>query len=583
MSIFLQATNLSKQYSGQKIFSGLTFTVREKQKIGVIGRNGAGKSTLFRILTGEEEADDGKIIIGDEAKIGYLKQDDDFTIDETALEYLKRSSSREDWTIKKLASKFQLDEEKLSQKASGLSGGWRMRLKITAMLLDEPNLFLLDEPTNYLDLSTLLLLQNYLQSYNGSFLIISHDREFLKKTCEETLDISPTGCYHYPGNIESYLVFKEQKLSTAIKANKSLARQQEHLKEFVDRFRSKASKAKQAQAVIRKINKLEEKRITIEHKAGITRINIPPVPKRHNFALRIKNMTIGYGEKAIVSNIDFDLPAGEKIAILGMNGQGKTTLLRTLTGFLFPLKGSFHWSTNSNVAYHGADPIDNLTAKEQVGEYLRRVAKVDVKTEQVLKMAGDFLFRADDLKKSIGILSGGEKSRLLLAGILLSKPDILVLDEPTCHLDFETVEALGEALMKFNGTILFTSHDRTFSNLIATSILEIKDGQAKQRLENYEEYVEELEEELIEAEKSIVKKPKKSPTRDDDYLKKKAAQKEALAIEKKLEKLNLKQLELLQYFLENPTNYDPAKAKELEEVKKMIAEKEDEWLENLSF
>jgi ATP-binding cassette subfamily F protein 3 len=583
MSILLQATNLSKQYSGQKIFSGLTFAVRKKQKIGVIGRNGAGKSTLFRILTGAEEADDGKIIIGSEAKIGYLKQDDDFAGNETALEFLKRISNHEDWTIKKLASKFQLDEEKLSQKANGLSGGWRMRLKITAMLLGGPNLFLLDEPTNYLDLNTLLLLQNYLQSYGGSFLIISHDREFLKKTCEETLEISSTGCYHYPGNIESYLIFKEQKLSGEIKANKSLERQQEHLQEFVDRFRFKTSKAKQAQSFIRKINKLEEKRITIEHKAGITRINIPPTPKRRNFALRIKNMAIGYGGKAIVSNINFDLPAGEKIAILGLNGQGKTTLLRTLTGFLPPLQGSFHWSSDSNVAYHGADPIDNLTAKEQVGEYLRRTAKSDVKTEQILKMAGDFLFRSDDLKKSIGVLSGGEKSRLLLAGILLSKPDILVLDEPTCHLDFETVEALGESLKKFNGTVLFTSHDRTFSNLIATSILEIKDGQAKQRLENYEEYVEKLEEELMADEKSIKKKQEKSPARSEEYLKKKISQKEALDIEKKLEKLNLKQLELLQYFLENPTNYNPAKAKELEEVKKMITEKEDEWLKNLSF
>jgi ATP-binding cassette subfamily F protein 3 len=170
MSILLQATNLSKSYSGQKIFSGLTFAVQSKQKIGVIGRNGAGKSTLFRILTGVEDSDEGKIIIGNEAHIGYLKQEDDFGDNESALEYLKRISDKEVWTIKKLASKFQLNEQKLNQAATGLSGGWRMRLKITAMLLAEPNLFLLDEPTNYLDLSTLLLLQNYLQSYKGSFL-----------------------------------------------------------------------------------------------------------------------------------------------------------------------------------------------------------------------------------------------------------------------------------------------------------------------------------------------------------------------------------------------------------------------------
>jgi ATP-binding cassette subfamily F protein 3 len=579
MSILLQATNLSKSYSGQKIFSGLTFAVQSKQKIGVIGRNGAGKSTLFRILTGEEDADEGKIIIGNEARIGYLKQEDDFGDSESALEYLKRISSEEVWTIRKLASKFQLDEEKLNQAATGLSGGWRMRLKITAMLLAEPNLFLLDEPTNYLDLSTLLLLQNYLQSYKGSFLIISHDREFLKKTCEETLDISPIGCYHYPGNIENYLVFKEQKLSTLVKQNKGLERQQEHLKEFVDRFRYSASHAKQAQAFIRKINKLETKRITIEHKAGITRISIPPTAKRHNLALRIKKMTIGYAEKPVVANIELDLPAGEKLAILGLNGQGKTTLLRTLAGFLPPISGSFHWSANTKLAYHGPDPISALVGKEQVGEYLQRMATPELKTQAVLKMAGDFLFRNDDLKKSISVLSGGEKSRLLLAGLLLSKPDIFLLDEPTCHLDFETVEALGSALMKFNGTVIFTSHDRTFSNLIATGLMEIKDGKAMRILDTYEDYVDELEKELELVNKSAAAQKEKQPLkREDDYYARKAAAKEAEALEKKLDKLNLKQLELLEYFLENPVKFDPNKVKELEEVKKMIAEKEDQWL-----
>jgi ATP-binding cassette, subfamily F, member 3 len=579
MSILLQATNLSKSYSGQKIFSGLTFAVQSKQKIGVIGRNGAGKSTLFRILVGEEEADEGKIIIGRDARIGYLKQEDDFSETESALEYLKRSSEQEIWNIRKLASKFQLDEQKLNLSAKGLSGGWRMRLKITAMLLANPNLFLLDEPTNYLDLSTLLLLQNYLQSYKGSFLIISHDREFLKKTCEETLEISPTGCYHYPGGIESYLIFKEQKLSSLVKANKGLERQQEHMQEFVDRFRYSASHAKQAQALLRKINKIEAKRITIEHKAGITRINIPPTPKRHNLALRIKKMTIGYNDVPVVSNIVLDLPAGEKLAILGLNGQGKTTLLRTLAGFLPPISGSFHWSANTKIAYHGPDPIDNLIGKEQVGEFLQRMATPELKTQTVLKMAGDFLFHDDELKKSISVLSGGEKSRLLLAGLLLSKPDVFILDEPTCHLDFETVEALGSALMKFNGTVIFTSHDRTFSNLLATGLLEIKDGQAARILDSYEDYVDNLEAELERVNKSAAAPKIKNPAaRGDDYSKTKVARKEAAALEKKLEKLNIKQLELLQYFLENPTNFDPGKVQELEEVKKMIAEKEDQWL-----
>jgi ATP-binding cassette subfamily F protein 3 len=192
--------------------------------------------------------------------------------------------------------------------------------------------------------------------------------------------------------------------------------------------------------------------------------------------------------------------------------------LRTLAGFLPPISGSFHWSSNTKLAYHGPDPISKLVGKEQVGEYLRRMATPEIKTEQVLKMAGDFLFRADDLKKSISILSGGEKSRLLLAGLLLSKPDILLLDEPTCHLDFETVEALGSALMKFNGTVIFTSHDRTFSNLIATGLMEIKDGKATRILDTYEDYVDELEKELELVNKTSAEQKAKQPIqREDDY------------------------------------------------------------------
>lgn len=577
MSILLQVNNLAKEYSGQKIFSDLSFAISEKQKIGVVGRNGAGKSTLFRIICGEEDADRGDLIFGSNTHLGYLKQTEDFLEEESAFDYLERNSTKPEWEIKKVAAKFELDQEKLNNPAKALSGGWRMRLKITAMLLKEPTLFLLDEPSNYLDLSTILLLEDFLRSYRGSFLIISHDREFLKKTCNETLEISKTGCYHYPGAIEEYLDFKEKKLESLFKANESLNRQQEHLQEFVDRFRAKASKAKQAQAVIRKISKLENKRITIEHQAGITRINIPPVPKRKNIALKIKNLSIGYGEKIIVQSINVDFQAGSKIALLGMNGQGKTTLIKTLAEKISPLHGSFHWASESHIAYHSQEEMELMHNQEQAGDYLRRMAASDVKTEAVLKMAGDFLFKDEELKKPISVLSGGEKSRLLLGGLLLSKPDILIMDEPTCHLDFETTEALGMALQKFNGTILFTSHDRTFCNLIATDILEIKNGQAKRRYEEYEEYVANLEKELwkqTEIKEIVI--PKNDAAEKYQQLKDK--RKRVKQLDKEIAALQKNKKDLLEYFLENYQTYSQEKNQELEKIKELIGEKEEEWL-----
>lgn len=577
MGILLQASNLKKEYSGQKIFSGLSFAVSDKQKIGVIGRNGAGKSTLFKIICGEEEADDGDLIFGKDTHIGYLKQNEEFKKDESAYEYLERLSNKPEWEIKKLAAKFELTENKLSGLAESLSGGWRMRLKLTGMLLKEPNLFLLDEPSNYLDLNTILLLEDFLRSYRGSFMIISHDREFLKQTCEETLEISSTSCYHYPGNIESFLSFKEQKLSSLVKANVSLDKQQQHLQEFVDRFRFKASKAKQAQAVIRKIDKLENKRITIENQAGITRISIPPVTKKKNTILKMKNLSVGYGERKVIEGVSIDCQAGERIALLGLNGQGKSTLIKTLNHIIKPLAGSFHWNSDCKIGYHSQEEMEKLSGKEQVGEYLRKAAANDIKTEAVLKMAGDFLFKDEELKKPVSILSGGERSRLLLAGLLLSKPDVLILDEPTCHLDFETTEALGMALNKYNGSIIFASHDRTFCSLVATDIIEIENGSAKKKYEEYEDYVARLEKKLLNKPEVIIEEKAKNEA-TIKYIAAKERKKRIRQLEKELERLQQRKKELMEYFLENYQVYDQEKNNELEEIKEEIWRNEEEWL-----
>ncbi|PKM91294.1 ABC transporter [Candidatus Falkowbacteria bacterium HGW-Falkowbacteria-1] len=577
MSILLQVKDLKKEYSGQIIFSGLSFAVSEKQKIGVVGVNGAGKSTLFRIISGEESSDSGEMIINKKADIGYLKQKDDWFEDESGLEYLIRQADCPDWQAKKMASRFELDDKKLSLLAKELSGGWRIRLRLCGMLIKGPNLLLLDEPSNYLDLNTLILLENYLNSYNGSFLIISHDREFLKNVCSETIEISKNGCYYYPGNIDNYLTFKKQKLATTIKANKNLEKQQEHWQEFVDRFRYKDSKAKQAQALIKKIAKIEKNRVIIERKASISRIIIPAIKNKKNFSLRIDNLSIGYKGKKIVSNIDFICRFGEKLAILGLNGQGKTTLIRTLAGCLEVVEGSFQFARNSSVAYHGQEEMELMNDREQAGDFLRRLASPDIKLESILKMAGDFLFKEEELKKPISVLSGGEKSRLLLAGLLLSRPSILILDEPTCHLDFETTEALGQALKKWDGMVLFASHDRAFSKLVSTGIIEIKDKKAKRLHNDYDDYVNKLKKDLIKK-TSEEKNNGNFSEKKHNYLENKLKKKEISLLEKKIIKMEERKKELITYFLKNYSNYDLDKVKELEELEKSLKEKEDLWL-----
>lgn len=577
MKILVQAQKIKKEYSGQTIFSGLSFTVSLKQKIGLIGINGSGKSTLFRIIAGLEEASDGQLIIHQDTHLAYLTQMEDWQDEETALDYLIRKAGCPDWEAKKLASRFQLDANKLSMRAESLSGGWRMRLRLCGVLLKQPNLLLLDEPSNYLDLNTLILLENYLKSYRQSFIIISHDREFLKRTCEETMEISKNSCYHYPGNIENYLAFKERKSASVIKTNKSLKRQAEHWQEFVDHFRFKDSKARQAQSVMKKINKLEKKRIGIDHQASINHIKINKIIKKKNFALRINNLSAGYNKKAILSNIDFDCKSGEKLAILGLNGQGKTTLLKTLMGKIETVSGNFRFDISSKIAYHGPEEMDEMDGQEQAGKFLRRLAAPEIKTEKVLKMAGDFLFKEEELKKSISVLSGGEKSRLLLAGILLSKPDILLLDEPTCHLDFSTTEALGQALREWNGTVLFSSHDRTFSKLVSNGIVEIKDGQAKRYHLEYEDYVSDLEKQLQEN-SSEENKEEISENKKYKYQLIKERKKEFRTVERQISEMNQRKKELLEYFLEHYEDTKPEMTKEFQELCRCLDDKEDLWL-----
>ena len=514
MKVLLQLSGIHKSYGTNVILDGATASFSENQKIGVIGRNGAGKSTLCKIITGHEEADGGEIAKSADLRLSYLEQHDPYSLDETVMGFLMRYTGKEEWQCGKIAGRFQLKHGLLEAKIGTLSGGYRTRVKLTSMLLLEPNFLILDEPTNYLDLKTLILLEEFLQNYEGGFLIVSHDREFLKKTCEDTLEVENGECTLYPGAVEDYLIFKEEQKEQALSYNKTIEAKQKQLQLFVDRFRAKASKASQAKSKMKQIEKL--KTIEMGHPLGNVHIKIPPVERKNNFALRCEDLAIGYPDKLVAGRIYMEINQGEHVAVLGDNGQGKTTFLRTLAEDLVSKGGSFKWGHGLKIAYYAQHVFTLLRPDIDVYAHLASVAAHSVTRQEILNLAGSFLFKGNDVEKKISVLSGGERARLVLAGLLLTKSQVLLLDEPTNHLDFETVEALGRALKTFAGTIFFISHDRTFVNLVASQIVEVNNGAVRLYPGNYEEYVyhlekslrEELSEDAGPAAKENVPKPK---------------------------------------------------------------------------
>ncbi len=473
-----------------------TFAINEGEHVGVIGPNGAGKSTLFRILIDEEHLDEGQIIRSRELSLGYLSQHDHWGAEETGDEYLQRVSKLPLWEVKAMGRDLLISEDVYQRPIMSLSGGYRMRIKLVGLLGQNPNLMLLDEPTNYLDLETTLLLEKFLQNYEGAFLLISHDREFLRRTTDHILEVEGGDITKYNGNIDDYFEQKEL-LRTQLEARaQTQAGKRKTILDFVARFGAKASKARQAQSKLRSLEKME----TIELKpipiSAVIRIPAPTHVGKS--VLKLTKSFFSYGAREVLKDVNIEIQRGDHAAVVGLNGAGKSTLLKGIAGTLNPKSGQREVGYQVKVGIFNQHVIEVLDPELSVLESLQTAAHFEVARQDILDMAGSLLFSGDQVHKKVKVLSGGEKSRVALGQILLQKVPCLLLDEPTNHLDFQTVEALTQALCNYEGTFVVVSHDRGFIRRISTKILEVSNKEVLLYPGTYDDYIWSLQRRLAD-------------------------------------------------------------------------------------
>lgn len=487
----LQLHNATKQYGSKVLFDRARFAINASEHVGVIGPNGAGKTTLFKILVGQESLDEGELTKANSLRIGYLEQESEWSLNSISEDYLAEQCVKPIWDLKQIGKGLGLTEDHFQSKLTALSGGYRMRMKLLYLIGLEPDLMLLDEPTNFLDLESILALEKFLQDYKGAFLLISHDREFLRRTTEYTLEVEGQEIIKFPGHIDDYFEQKEEVQKIKAQQAANLDAKRKHIQEFVDRFRAKATKARQAQSRMKQLDKME----TIEIKAlpVRSRIQLPTPIQTGKEVILLKDADLGYADKKILNRVNITIERGSRLGVVGFNGAGKSTLLKSLAGRIDLLSGERKLGYQVELSYFAQHLTEDLIPEDTVLDSLQRKAYRDTTKQEILNIAGSLLFSGDDIYKKVKVLSGGEKTRVALGQILLQKKPLLLMDEPTNHLDFDTVNALSEALAEFKGTLVTVSHDRSFIKRVANKIIEIRNGQVEVYPGTYEDYLWSLE------------------------------------------------------------------------------------------
>ena len=577
--IILQANKIERSFAGEVLFDNINLQVDERDRIALIGKNGAGKSTLLKILVGEEEPTSGEINKKKDISLSYLAQDSRFESENTiydemlhVFDDLRRTEkqlrqmelemgekSGEDLDklmsdydrlsenfrqaggftyeadIRAILNGFKFDESMWQMKIAELSGGQNTRLALAKMLLEKPNLLVLDEPTNHLDIETIAWLENYLVNYSGALIIVSHDRYFLDKVATVTLDLTKHDLDRYVGNYSRFVELKEQKLATEAKNYEKQQKEIAALEDFVNRNLVRASTTKRAQSRRKQLEKMER---LDKPEAGKKSANMTFQSEKTsgNVVLTVENAAIGYDGEILSEPINLDLRKMNAVAIVGPNGIGKSTFIKSIVDQIPFIKGEKRFGANVEVGYYDQTQ-SKLTPSNTVLDELWNDFKLTPEVE-IRNRLGAFLFSGDDVKKSVGMLSGGERARLLLAKLSMENNNFLILDEPTNHLDIDSKEVLENALIDFDGTLLFVSHDRYFINRVATHVLELSENGSTLYLGDYDYYVDKKAEmEVSQTEETSTSNQVKEASSVNDYQVQKESQKEARKLMRQIESL----------------------------------------------